>query len=170
MLRPLLLVAALLAAGCSTVTRTDAARPSPVAPETNGEVRNLLNKLYRSFNYAAGQEPDWVLMRSCFVDGVLFAPEPELGAGIKPRDVDALIAAWQTSMRRRATGNAGYSEWIDDVQMSRVGKLIRVDVAFFGKEPGDRGPRKPGLDSIQLVEVNGQWKVLSFVVQYESKL
>lgn len=51
-----------------------------------------------------------------------------------------------------------------------MGELVRVDVVFYGKELGDPHPRKPGLDSLLLARTAGSWRVLSFVVQYESKL
>lgn len=170
MLKSLLLTAALLASACAASPDRGTASPTRLASSTQQHVRALLDRLYRSFNYAKGQEPDWALMRSCFVDGALFVPEPDPGSAVRPADVDAVIAKWQASMRKRSAGNHGYSEWIDHVRTSRVGNLVRADVVFHGKEPGDPQPRKPGLDSLQLVQVDGEWKVLSFVVQYESKL
>ena len=41
---------------------------------------------------------------------------------------------------------------------------------FQAERPGDPSPRKPGLDSLVLARIGPTWKVLSFVVQYESKL
>ena len=51
-----------------------------------------------------------------------------------------------------------------------MGQLIRVDVAFQAKKTNDPAPRNPGLDSLVLANSGGDWKVLSFVIQYESKL
>jgi hypothetical protein len=170
MLRQVFLAATLLCGGCSTYAHHDPLTPDQaVTPEAGRQIRALLDKLYHSFNYPENQEPDWAMMRSCFVDGALFAPEPDAGEAIRPRDVDALIAGWQAAMRRRAS-HPGYSEWIDRVSISQVGKIVRADVVFYGREAGDTQPRRPGLDSLQLVQVDGEWRVLSFVVQSESKL
>lgn len=170
MLGNLLLAAALSCVGCATAGVREPDAVAALAPATEREVRSLLDDLYRTFNYAAGQEPDWTGMRSCFVDGALFAPEPDPGEPVRAFNVDSLIAKWQGSMRKRQRENAGYAEWIDSVRYSRVGGLVRADVSFYGKEPTDRHERKAGLDTLQLVEVDGAWKVLSFVVLYESKL
>lgn len=169
MLRQALLVSVLICGGCSTYLHHDSISNQVVAPETSSQIRALLDKLYQSFNYPEGQEPDWALMGSCFVDGALFAPEPDAGDAIRPSDVDTLIAKWQAAMRRQPS-KPGYIEWIENVQMSQAGNLVRADVVFYGKEPGELRLRRPGLDSLQLVQVDGKWKVLSFVVQYESKL
>jgi hypothetical protein len=168
--RSLLLAAAIVATGCSTLPSQNQVVSSSISPAEERQVRAVLERLYRSFNYGQGEEPEWQLMRSCFLDGALFAPEPEAGGTYRPLDVDALIRKWQASIRKRPSENAGYSEWIDQVSTSRVGNLIRADVTFYGKEATDSHPRKPGLDSLQLVKIGGDWKVLSFVVQYESKL
>lgn len=170
MARVLILAFAFMAVACSAVPRMERTPSHAVTATDRREVQVLLEQLYRSFNYGPGREPDWRLMRTSFVDGAQFVPEPSPGTPLRSYDVDALIAKWQSSMRAGSSSNLGYSEWIGSTSVDKVGELLRVDVVFYGKEPGDSHPRKPGLDSLLLARVNGSWKVLSFVVHSESKL
>jgi len=169
MVRALILAIALASMGCSAIPQAEPA-PSRATLPIDGEVQALLDRLYHSFNYGPGQEPDWKLMRTSFVDGAQYVPEPSAGSPLRSYDVDALIAKWQSSMRSSTSVNPGYSEWIGSTSISKVGDLLRVDIVFYGKEPGDRHQRQPGLDSLLLARVDGTWKVLSFVVHKESKL
>jgi len=169
MIRALILTVALASTGCSAIPQV-AQTPSRAALTADSEVQALLDRLYRSFNYGPGQEPDWKLMRASFVDGGQFVPEPTEGSQLRSHDIDALIAKWQSSMRANHAGNRGYSEWIGSTSITQVGDLLRVDVVFYGKEPGEPHQRQPGLDSLLLAQVDGTWKVLSFVVHRESKL
>ncbi len=168
MLKLAFLALVLALAACSTAPVVKA--PGQPAAVAEPEIRPLLERLYRSFNYGPRQEPDWRSMRACFIDGAQFVPEPPAGEPIRSYDVDALIAKWKSSMRRSKSANPGYSEWIDSTTITRTGDMLRVDVVFYGKEPGDPHPRRPGLDSLLLARSAGSWKVLSFVVQSESKL
>ena len=87
-----------------------------------------------------------------------------------PQSVEAVISSWQASIRDSTSPARATEEWITDTRTAKVGKLIRVDVVFQARKRDDPAPREPGLDSLVLVDVDGAWKVLSFVVHYESKL
>jgi hypothetical protein len=62
------------------------------------------------------------------------------------------------------------TEQIIESSATKIGKLIHVDVVFRASKSNDPSPRKPGLDSLVLANVNGAWKILFFIVHYESKL
>lgn len=169
MIQASILAIALASMGCPAIPQAEPTTSRATSP-IDSEVQVLLDRLYRSFNYGPGEEPDWKSMRASFVDGAQFVPEPTGGSPLRSYDVDALIAKWQSSMRSGASVNLGYSEWIATISISKIGALLRVDVVFCGKEPGDPHQRQPGLDSLLLARVDGTWKVLSFVVHEESKL
>jgi len=170
MLRALVLVFLIALTSCAS-TRLDASlRAESLAPADSEQVESLLKKLYRSFNYGAGEEPDWESMRSVFVDGAQFVTEPPAGKAPNPQSVDDFISSWRDSIRRSTSPGPAYAEWIIDTRVTKVGQLIRVDVVFQARKANDPSPRKSGLDSLVLANVGGVWKVLSFVVQYESKL
>ncbi len=168
--RALILAFAFASVGCTNLQRAQPTHSLRVSSTDRRAVHILLKQLYQSFNYGPGQEPNWGLMRASFLDGAQFVPEPSRGTPVRPYHVDKLITKWQSSMRGTPSLNHGYSEWIESTNIDRVGDMLRVDVIFYGKEPADPYPRKPGLDSLILVRVGDTWKVLSFIVHKESKL
>jgi hypothetical protein len=142
----------------------------PLTPDETEQVESLLETLYESFGHAQGGQPDWDRLRSVFVDGGQFVTEPPAGEAPKPQTVDAFISSWQASIRKSASPRPATQENIIGTRITKVGELIRVDVVFQAIKSDDPAPRKPGLDSLLLAKDGGDWKVLSFVVQYESKL
>ena len=126
MARVLILAFALMALGCSAVPRVERTPSHAVSATERREVQVLLEQLYRSFNYGAGQEPDWRLMRTSFVDGAQFVPEPGPGTPVRSYDVDALIARCQTSMRAGSSSNLGYPEWIGSTRVNKVGECSEL--------------------------------------------
>ena len=89
-------------------------------------------------------------MRSVFFDGAQFVTEPPVGEAPNPQSVDAFISSWQASIRDSTSSTLATAEWITETRMSKVGKLIRVDVVFQAKKRNDPAPKKPGLDSLVL--------------------
>lgn len=142
----------------------------PLTANETEEVNVLLDKLYQSFSYQAGEEPDWDLMRSVFVDDAQVVLEPAAGEELRPQKLEDFITSWQGSIRNSPDPTVQTSEAILDTAMTRLGNLIRVDLLFRAMKSTDTAPREPGLDTLMLARVNGDWKILSFVVQYESKL
>ena len=169
-MRTMGLVLLLALAGCASSEPVTLLRAVPLTVAETEEVDALLEDLYRSFCYEDGEEPDWTLMRSVFVEGAQFVTEPPAGEAPQPQSIDAFIASWQASIRERSTPTLATKEWILDLRSTRAGELIHVDVVFRASKRDDPGPREPGLDSLVLVHVAEAWRVLSFVVQYESKL
>ncbi len=170
MLRILVLVLLIALASCVSTRPAAPLRAESLTSAETEQVDSLLEKLYRSFTYGEGEEPDWNLMRSVFVDGAQFVTEPPAGESPNPRSVDAFISSWQASIRGSTSPRPAHDEWITGTHITKVGQLIRVDVVFQAIKSNDPAPRKPGLDSLVLTKVGGVWKILSFVVQYESKL
>ncbi|MCE7995220.1 MAG: hypothetical protein HEP71_24795 [Roseivirga sp.] len=142
---------------------------SPSQDETE-QIDRLLRDLYQSFSYDSGVEPDWELMRSVFIEGAQFVTEAVAGAPPQPQTIEDFISSWQHSIRNSASPPLKTSERIIETTARKTGRLIYVDVVFQASKSGDPSPRKPGLDSLILVNVDGVWKVLSFIIHYESKL
>lgn len=148
----------------------DPLQPAPLTAADAEQVEALLDDLYRSFCSTEGEEPDWELMRSVFVTDAQFVSETAAGESPEPQTVEAFIASWRDAIRSSTTPRPAHDEWITGTQTTKVGELIRVDVAFEARKSTDPVARKPGLDTLTLAKVDGAWRVLSFVVQYESKL
>lgn len=170
MLRTLITVVLIAFAGCTFAQRDPQLQTQSLTSAEEMQVNAVLEKLYQSFGYAHGEEPDWALMRSVFIEHAQFVTEPSAGEAPKSQTIDELISSWQASIRDSASPTVATEEQIIDTRMEKVGSLIRVDVVFRAKKGTDSAIRKPGLDSLVLVDTGGDWKILSFVVHYESKL
>lgn len=157
-----------------TSCATSDSREIPVAPNlepaTVAAIDAVLDDLYRSFGHAEGGEPDWALMRAQFANGALFAGEAPAGRLPEPQTVDDFIEDWRAAQRRSGKAQPAQGERIVRRTMSRVGRLVRVDVVFRAEKAGDPHPRRPGLDSLTLAKGADGWRVLSFIVHEESKL
>jgi len=141
-----------------------------LTPDETAQIDRLLNDLYQSFSYNAGAEPDWELMRSVFFEGAQFVTETAAEAPPQPQTIEEFISSWQRSIRTSNSPTVETSERIIETTIRKTGKLIYVDVVFQASKSSDPSPRKPGLDSLILAHANGAWKVLSFIIHYESKL
>lgn len=144
--------------------------PESLTPNETEQVDTLLKHLYQSFCYGKAEEPDWELMRSVFFERAQFVSEVPCGESPKSQTIEAFISSWQNSIRESTTPTVATSERIISTKAIKLGKLIRVDVEFQAVKSNDPSPRKPGLDSIVLANVHGIWKILSFIIHYESKL
>lgn len=134
------------------------------------QVDILLTNLYQSFSYAKAEEPNWDLMRSVFFKGAQFVTEVPEGETPKPQTIEEFISSWQNSIRNSDSLTIETSEQIIETKTIKTGKLIHVDVVFQASKANDPSPRKYGLDTLVLANENGNWKILSFIIQYESKL
>lgn len=137
---------------------------------TEPGLQTLLERLYRSFSYGPGGEPDWNAIRSCFVDNAVFIPERNPDGTIEPRNVDDLLSRWRESVRKRTSAAPRYTEKIENIAVHRREGVAYLDVEFIAVEAGDPKPRKPGLDSMQWVMTPDGWRIAAFIVQSESKL
>jgi quercetin dioxygenase-like cupin family protein len=138
--------------------------------DEENQVDILLTKLYKSFSYGKAEEPNWELMRSVFVEGAQFVLEVPDGEFPNPQTIEEFISNWQSSIRNSDSSTVETSENIIETRTVKMGKSIRVDVVFQASRANDPSPRKYGLDSLVLVNVDGVWKILSFVIHFESKL
>ncbi len=166
----LLLVYLAMLTSCVTNRLDGPLRTESLTKAESEQINIRLKDLYQSFCYGAGEEPDWELMRSVFFAGAQFVGEAPAGEAPRPQTVDEFISSWQNVIRGSSPPTVETSERIISTKADKVGKLIRVDVLFQAMKANDPSPRKPGLDSLVFANVGGVWKILSFVVHYESKI
>lgn len=155
---------------CESSRLNESLQTEPLTQDETAQVDSLLKNLYQSFCYKAGEEPDWELMRSVFFAGAQFITEVPEGETPNPQTIEEFISSWQNSIRNSDSPTIETTERVLETKTTKVGKLIRVDVVFQASKAGDPSPRKNGLDSLVLIDVDGVWKILSFIIHYESKL
>ena len=156
--------------GCESDSLKGSLQTIALTNSEQAQVDQLLEDLYRSFSYNGGVEPDWDLMRSGFIEGAQFVTEPTECSSLRPQTIAAFVESRQRSIRGSDIPTVKTTEEIIETKTSKIGNLIRVDVLFRASKANDPHPRKPGFDSLILAQVNGVWKILSFVIHYESKL
>lgn len=141
-----------------------------LSQDEKNQVDILLKKLYQSFSYGNAEEPNWELMRSLFIPAAQFVSEVADGEAPKPQSIEEFISSWQNSIRNTDSPTVETAEKIIETRTVKTGKLIRVEVVFQATKANDPSARKYGLDSLVLANVDGVWKILSFIIQSESKL
>ena len=95
----ILMLCLIMLTGCGTVHLDGRLQAEALTSSELEQIDNQLNDLYQSFCYAAGEEPNWELMRSVFVEGAQFVGEAPAGEAPRPQAIDEFISSWQTSMR-----------------------------------------------------------------------
>ena len=156
--------------GCESNYFDKLLKTESLTPDETEQVDILLKNLYQSFCYGNAEEPDWELMRSVFFEGAQFVSEVPQGGTPNPQTIEEFISSWQNSIRKSDSPTIETTERILETKATKIGNLIRVDILFQGSKSNETSPKKPGLDSLVLANVDGIWKILSFIVQYESKL
>ena len=157
------LVLALLAlwlSGCH------AAPPGPPPADQVRAIEETIGELYRSFNFDAGGEADWELLRSLLINGAVFVGP--VGADESPRAVgtDEFIDGFRAWILTSPQRENGFHERSVHVRADVFGKVAHAYVVFEGFAPGDGRTKTRGLDSIQLVLDGEKWRVVSFMTQF----
>ena len=146
-----------------------ACRAAPPGPPPADELRAIeatIGELYRSFNFDAGGEADWELLRSLLIDGAVFVAP--VGEDESPRAIgaDEFIDGFRAWILTSPQRESGFHERSVHVRADVFGKVAHAYVVFEGFVPGDGRTKTRGLDSIQLVLDGERWRVVSFMTQY----
>ena len=159
-------VAALALAACASTQDITVIHTSDPGVEEQA-VREMLDRLYVAFCFAAKEEADWETQRALFAEGATFVAP--FRAGGTPRGVDAetFLADFRSYILTSPRGKTGYHETITDTRIEVFGTIAHAYVLFDAFVPGAQ-PDARGVDSIQLVRGPGGWLLASFTTQYAS--
>lgn len=134
--------------------------------DAHAGIQRTVMQLYRAFDFAPDQEPDWQGMTELFMEGASFVAPLTPGqapAGVSGEDFVASFAEWvRTGEYRRS----GLHERVVSVRIDAYGAIGHAWVTFEGYLPETGEKRTLGLDSLQLVRDGTLWKVASFSTQY----
>jgi hypothetical protein len=144
------------------------ARPSPAPADQVRAIEETIGELYHSFNFDAGGEAEWELLRSLLIDGAAFVVP--VGEDQSPRAIrtDEFIDGFRAWILATPERENGFHERVVHVRIDVFGKVAHAFVVFEGFVPGDSKTKTRGLDSIQLVLDGERWRVVSFMTQYAS--
>jgi hypothetical protein len=139
-------------------------------PKDEEGIKNIINLLYSSFSFKAGQEPNWNAIRDISLKGAVFVSEPSPKIERGGIDVEEFISDYKNAIANSSLEKTGYQERVINTKIWQSGTVANVEVSFKAFTASDAGQRKPGLDNIQLLNDSGKWKIVAFTTQSESKL
>ena len=128
----------------------------------------MLNELYDSFAFDAGEEPDWETQRRLFLPGATIVPSIQPERQPVGNDVETFIADFRTYALTGEFSTTGLHERVLRMDIHSFGGVGHAFVAFEAYVPGEEAPRSRGLDSIQLIHDGSSWRVASFTTQFET--
>lgn len=150
-----LLASITFCAACSSVRRS-----TPPIPTTAPS--RVVTELYEHVTFAAGSRPDWDAVRALFVDEAVIV----LRTGRERMSVftlEGFIDDFKSFIEQANTDATGFTESILDLRETRYRDIARVLVRFDSSIPGDGRPPQEGIDSFELVRIEGEWKIVSIV-------
>ena len=138
-------------------------------PKDEAQIKNIINLLYSSFSFKAGQEPNWNIIRDISLKGAVFVSEPNPKIERGGIDVEEFIFDYKNAIVNSSLQKTGYQETVINTKIWQSETVANVEVSFKAFTISDAGQRKPGLDNNQLVNDLGNWKIVAFTTQSESK-
>lgn len=134
-----------------------------------GEIRAVLDRLYLSFSFDAGGQPDWPAMQALFLPGAAFVDPIKVGVPPRGKPAAEFLEGFQSWVATDPKLKAGFRERIVAARIEHFGRIAHAFVTFEGYVPGPAAAKAEtrGVDSIQLVLEGSAWKVASFTTQYE---
>jgi len=142
----------LLVVACQSVSTSDEAR-----------LRAVIDELYTAFDWEPGGQPDWATQRDLYLDGAVFVSRGRV------QDTDAFLASFSAWVRMGEYAESGLHERILSVRMDHFGGVAHAWVSFEAHVPGEEDARTRGLDSLQFVDTEEGWRLISFTTQYEGE-
>jgi hypothetical protein len=150
----------LLALGLALVAvRAHAQTESGTPPETPEDV---VGRLYELVTFEAGQTPDWVAVRSIFLDQAVIVLRMSRDS-LPVLSVDEFVAEFQAFIEQAKVRETGFSETVVTMRSMVFGDIAHILVLYEASIPGSaRGPQQ-GVDSFQLIRTEGGWRIASVV-------
>ena len=124
-------------------------------------IDGLISVLYDVISGPAGVEPDWQRERNLFASGARLIPTRRLDSGEIVREVltdDEYIASRGPYLREHS-----FYERPVAARIERFGHLAHVWSTYESSETADGPPFSRGINSIQLIHVDGRWWVQSIM-------
>lgn len=146
LLLPLLLVS------CGSVPKADEAR-----------LRGVIDDLYEAFDWDPGGQPDWDTQRELYLEDAIFVSRGRV------QDRTAFLQSFSAWVRRGEYAETGLYERILSVRLDLFGGVAHAWVSFEAHLPGEDEVRTRGLDSLQFVDTEDGWRLVSFTTQYEGE-
>jgi hypothetical protein len=150
----------LLALGLALVATRAHAQTEFGTPRETPE--DVVGRLYELVTFEAGQTPDWVAVRSIFLDQAVIVLRMSRDS-LPVLSVDEFVAEFQGFIERAKVGETGFSETVVTMRSMVFGDIAHILVLYEASISGSaRGPQQ-GVDSFQLIRTEGDWRIASVV-------
>jgi hypothetical protein len=133
------------------------------------QVQQLIEGLYGTVSFDAGQVPAWDRARSFFLPEavVVFAPRTEGSAQVM--DLEGWVQDFISFYEDRHLETRGFRETIAGMEVTVYGNIAHAFVVFEPRVGPDwDAPSVPGVDAINLVKHDGRWWIASITTQFSS--
>jgi hypothetical protein len=149
------------------VRAQDATTPPPgAAPSDVASVDALIAALYDVISGEAGAGRDWDRFRSLFAPGARLIPIQPTTQGGSPR---ATVLTPEDFIERARSffEQSGFYEQEIARETERFGHLVHVFSTYESRHAPEEAPFDRGINSLQLVQQDGRWWVLTIAWQPE---
>jgi len=137
----------------AAVAAQDAADPYS-SPEA------LVEHLYDLVSFPAHELPDWEEVRATFIpEAVIILRTSREGS--TTFSVDGFIDDWLLFIKRDNVKERGFTETIVNMKTFEYGDIANVLVLYTSDFPDDAVPPRAGVDSFDLIRIDGRWLIAS---------
>jgi hypothetical protein len=129
---------------------------------------SVIEALYDAVSFERGGRPDWVTLKSLFLEGAVFA-QPRRGTrDLELLSVDEFVDRFAADLKTFEARGTGFSESVAGSQCSTFGRVADCRVVFEARfDPASPDPVGRGVDFIQLVRNGGGWWIAAVATEYE---
>lgn len=128
--------------------------------EPDAEITAVIDDLYTSINYDGEEGPDWELLRSCFLEGAEMIPVTD--SSLTRMSVDDFIDLYggqiESGIIRTAREYEIHQTGEQFAGIAQVFSTYETEVVTVEDTLGKRG-----INSIQLLKSDGEWKIASII-------
>ncbi len=149
----------------------DAAQEPQVAakiPQQHKTPDGLIDALYECVSFGPGEECDYERMKTIFLPGCTFVMPPGRGEKRKIAHLEDFFADWRKFIAEtKEVKEFGFDERIANRRTDQFGDIAHSYVVFEVRFDADsRFPLARGVDSMQMVRIDGRWWVTSINTQF----
>lgn len=135
---------------------------APTAPDPMSGAAEVVRELYDLVTFGPGATPDWDAVRALFVEDAVIV----LRAGREEMSVFSLEGFVQDFVRfieQYDVEETGFTERVLDLRGFAYRDIAHVLVRFDSAIPGSGREPGEGVDSFELVRLEGRWRIVSIV-------
>ena len=146
---------------------TLAAESVATIPPGTSSVDELIEAVYSSVSFPAGEVPDWDRVRELMLPEALIVQPAAGGRGIRTMGVEGFVQVFVEDIENYGMSAAGFEERVVATEVTQFGDMASALVVFEARMlSGPRTTPQRGLDCFHLVRKDGRWWIASIATQF----